>query len=81
MKPITYVVRVFVLLGSLAGFFSGWALLAHAPKPASVEPSVSSAAPALLPPPSFDVPSRMQPLSPLPPMSQMARPRLRTRGS
>ncbi len=85
MKAIQRVLRVFIMIGSLGGFFGGWALLAHAGKPAPVEAAPANVAPVpTLPPLNFDTPSQLQPLQPLQqvqPLPQFTMPRMRTRGS
>jgi hypothetical protein len=84
MKGMQYFVRILVLAGSIAGFFGGWALFAHAGKPASAGAAPASVAPAVLPPLNPNGPTdlqRLQPIQPLPPRSSFAAPRLRTRGS
>lgn len=84
MKGMQYFVRILVLAGSLAGFFGGWALLAHAGKPAPAAAMPAGVAPAVLPPLDLNGPTELQPLQPiqpLPPRSSFAAPRLRTRGS
>ncbi len=87
MKAMQYFVRLLVLVGSLAGFFGGWALFAHAGKPAPAAAAPVSVAPADLPPLDFNTPSdlqplpQLQPLQPLQPNSNFVMPRLRTRGS
>jgi len=84
MKLFQYAIRVLIFIGSVAGFFGGWALFAHSNKPVAAEVSAPSVAP--LPPLSplnFDVPTSLQPIQPIAPMprTQMTMPRLRTRGS
>jgi hypothetical protein len=81
MKLFQYGIRIFVLLGSIVSFLGGWTLLAHANKPIAAEASAPIAAPTALPSIDFGAPSNLQPLPSLPPISQSARPRLRTRGS
>ena len=57
MKSMKAILRIWITTVSLAGFMGGWALLAHAEKPAPIEnkPSVSAQSP--LP--------TLQPLQPL----------------
>ncbi len=84
MKAMQYFVRLLVLAGSLAGFFGGWALFAHAGKPAPAMAAPASVAPADLPPLDLSSPTDLQPLpqlKPLQPNSNFSMPRLRTRGS
>ena len=87
MKNLKAGLRVSIALGSVAGFLGGWALLAHAPKPAPlvqqqmvVEPA---ALPTLAPIPSFgrrNNNNSFQQFS-VNPQSGFSRPRLRTGGS
>jgi hypothetical protein len=81
MKLFQYAIRVFVFVGSVAGFFGGWALFAHSNKPVAAQVSMPSVAP--LTPLNFDAPISVQPIQPTAPMprTQMTMPRLRTRGS
>ena len=84
MKLFQYAIRILIFIGSVAGFFGGWALFAHSNKPVAVDVSAPSVAP--LPPLSplnFDAPTSLQPIQPTAPMprTQMTMPRLRTRGS
>ncbi len=84
MKAMQYFVRMLVLAGSIAGFFGGWALFAHAGKPAPSAAVPASLAPADLPPLNLSGPSdlqSLQPIQPLQPRSMFVTPRLRTRGS
>ncbi len=84
MKIMQYSIRMLVLAGSIAGFFGGWALFAHAGKPAPLPPAPASVAPADLPPLDFSAPTNLQPLQPIQPLqprSTFVTPRLRTRGS
>lgn len=81
MKAFQRLLRVLILVGSLTGFFSGWALLAHAAKPAPESAPVPEAPPATLAPLNFNSPSDLQPLPPIQPLPRAAAPRLRTRGS
>ncbi len=84
MKAMQYLVRMLVLAGSVAGFFGGWALFAHAGKPAPAVAAPASVAPAILPPLDFNGPTDLQPLQPIQPLSPRSTfvmPRLRTRGS
>ncbi len=87
MKTMKYTVRLLILAGSLAGFFGGWALFAHAGKPAPVAAAPADIAPVVLPPLDLNSPTQLQslqPLQPLPslqPSTSFSMPRLRTRGS
>ncbi len=84
MKAMQYFVRVLVLVGSLAGFFGGWALFAHSGKPVPAPSVPANVAPADLPPLNFGNPSNLQPLQPIQPLqpnTNLFTPRLRTRGS
>jgi hypothetical protein len=87
MKGIQYSLRLFIIVGSLSGFFGGWALFAHAGKPGTVsgpsatDVSAPNIAPQNLPPLNFNAPQQLQPLQPIPPQSQARTPRLRTRSS
>jgi hypothetical protein len=84
MKVMQYSIRILVLVGSFAGFFGGWALFAHAGKPAPAVAAPASVAPADLPPLDFSGPTDLQPLQPIQPLqprSTFVTPRLRTRGS
>ncbi len=84
MKAMQYFVRMLVLAGSIAGFFGGWALFAHAGKPVPSAAVPASLAPADLPPLNLSGPSdlqSLQPIQPLQPRSMFVTPRLRTRGS
>ena len=75
--------------GSIFAFFGGWALFAHAPKPAPVDDAAPDLAPAPLPtlpslaPNTNQTSPHVQPLPTLPPSSSrvMPMPRLRTHGS
>jgi hypothetical protein len=87
MKHLKTSLRVSIALSSVAGFLGGWALLAHAPKPAPLvtqQPVVEPAAlPTLAPIPSFgrrNSSNSFQQFSVNPP-SGFSRPRLRTGGS
>jgi len=42
MKLIKVGLRIWIALGSIVSFLGGWALLAHAPKPASFLPAATS---------------------------------------
>lgn len=83
MKSIQGLLRLFVLVGSMMGFLGGWAMIAHAGKPAPVQTPViiNDTAPEALPPLQFDQPSQLQPIQPLPQQPRSSLPRLRTRGS
>jgi len=69
-----------IAAGSLVGFFGGWALLAHAPKPVPA----SAAAPQIeidRPLPDLSAPPALQPLPALPAFPSLTLPRLRTHAS
>jgi hypothetical protein len=77
--------RLWIALSSVVGFFGGWALLAHSPKPAPPEPQPVQVElaplPTLDPIPSLnDRNNGFQQLPDLPPV-RMSSPRLRTGGS
>lgn len=80
MKSLQSAVRLLVLVGSIMGFFGGWAFLAHANKPVATNSAPAAALPTL-PPLNLDSPSQLQPLEPLQTVPQLSRPTLRTRGS
>ena len=44
MKPLKLVLRIWITVGSVLSFLLGWALLSHAPKPASIFSLFSSPA-------------------------------------
>ena len=87
MKLFQYGLRLLIVVGSLGGFFGGWALVAHAGKPVATESQPVSGAPAplpTLPPLDFSnngLSTGVQPLPAMPRFSQAPLPRLRTRGS
>lgn len=90
MKLYQNALRALILTGSLGGFLGGWTLIAHSGKPAPAAPQPAIVDPAPLPtlaPLDFSnnlAPAQLQPLQPLPQapaVSQLPRPRLRTRGS
>jgi hypothetical protein len=54
MKIWKTVIRIWFTLASLASFFVGWSVLAHAPKPNQFNPSNMPAMPKLDPVPSLD---------------------------
>ena len=81
MKGFHSLVRFLVLVGSLAGFFGGWTLLAHAQKPVAPEAAPANFAPQSLPPLNFNTTGSLQPLQPLQSLPRSSLPRLRTRGS
>ena len=85
MKRYKLGLRLWIALSSVVGFFGGWALLAHSPKPAPPEPQSAQVElaplPTLAPIPSLNDPNRnFQQLPDLPQVS-MSIPRLRTGGS
>jgi hypothetical protein len=85
MKRFKMGFRVWIALSSVIGFFGGWALLAHSPKPVQASepaPIISTAPlPTLKPIPSLQGLNRnAQPVQPIP-QFQMGFPRLRTGGS
>jgi hypothetical protein len=69
--------RVLIAVGSLAGFFGSWALLAHAPKPV---PPVVSAPQVDIGLPAPDLP-RLSLLPALPSLPGFSLPRLHTHAS
>ena len=95
MKLLQNSLRALIVVGSLGGFFSGWAWFAHTGKPVAAatdnsQPAIVAPAPLpTLAPLNFSnsVPGglqQLQPLQPLPQMpqtSQQPRVRLRSRGS
>jgi hypothetical protein len=84
MKLFQYAIRMLIFIGSVVGFFGGWALFAHSNKPVAAQASAPSVAPLLpLSPLNFDAPTSLQPIQPIAPMprTQTTMPRLRTRGS
>ena len=84
MKLFQYAIRILIFIGSVAGFFGGWALFAHSNKPVAVDVSAPSVAPLPpLPPLNLNSPTSLQPIQPIAPQprTQMTLPRLRTRGS
>jgi hypothetical protein len=85
MKRYKLGLRLWISLSSVVGFFGGWALLAHSPKPAPPEPQPAQVElaplPTLPPIPSLSDRNRgIQQLPDLPPVS-MNTPRLRSGGS
>jgi hypothetical protein len=88
MKHFKSIIRIWIALCSLAGFFGGWAMLAHSPKPAQVAAGRQAVAasgalslPPLPPMPSFSqAQANFQPI-PFQPQTSFALPRLRTGGS
>jgi hypothetical protein len=88
MKHIKPIIRIWIAFCSLAGFFGGWAILAHSPKPAQAAAGRQAAAasqmvqlPPLPPMPSFSqANSDFQPV-PFQPQTSFSMPRLRTGGS
>ncbi len=87
MKFYQYSLRMLIVIGSLGGFFGGWALVAHAGKPVASPSQSVDVAPAplpTLPPLDFtgdNSSAGLQALPPMPQFSQAALPRLHTRGS
>lgn len=83
MKSIQGILRLLVLVGSVTGFLGGWAMIAHAgkPAPAPAPANVDISVPDALPPLQFNQPSSLQPIQPLQPLPQTSLPRFRTRGS
>jgi len=71
--------RLLIGMGSVAGFFGGWALLAHAPKPVG-ETRIAQANIAA-PEAGFLAPQGLQPFGRLQPNLVFPPPQLRTRGS
>ncbi len=88
MKHYKSIIRIWIAFCSLAGFFAGWAILAHSPKPAQAAVGRQAFAageniqlPPLPPMPSFSQSSgSFQPI-PFQPQTSFALPRLRTGGS
>jgi hypothetical protein len=86
MKLIQPALRVLVLVGSLAGFSGGWALIAHANKPVAADPAPAVSAPVdpsvpdSLPPLDLSAPPQLQPI-PQQSAPQFSMPRFRTRAS
>jgi hypothetical protein len=88
MKNYKSIIRIWIALCSLAGFFGGWAMLAHSPKPMQATAGREAAAanqtvqlPPLPPMPSFSqTGANFQPI-PFQPQTSFAMPRLRTGGS
>lgn len=86
MKLFKFGLRTWIALSSVVGFFGGWALLAHSPKPAPANPQPALVEPpplpTLAPIPSFnDQNGGFQQLPSLPPVSFSSPRRLRTGGS
>lgn len=54
MKIWKTIIRVWFTLASIATFLTGWAVLAHAPKPNQFNPADIPALPKLEPVPSLD---------------------------
>lgn len=91
-KTMKNTFRLWITMTSVAGFLGGWAILAHAPKPApllsipaaSVQESTGSdlaPLPTLALVPSLDNLSQLQALPSAPQIIQRQMPRFRTRGS
>lgn len=89
MKSMKGILRIWIATTSVAGFMGGWALLAHAEKPAPIEnkPSVSASAPLPTLQPlqplnnnNFNNSSNLQQF-PVQPQQRSFFPRLRTGGS
>ena len=85
MKPYKSL-RILIAGGAMAGFLTGWGLLAHAGKPAPMQPVSAIVAPN----PQLDRGGSVSgnngladpgPLAPLPSQSFRTRPRFRTGGS
>ena len=85
MKIFQKSLRVWIATASVAGFFGGWVLLAHAPKPAPVIQSSSpvdlSPVPTLAPIPSLQRQNRNFQQFSLAPQTRQVLPRFRTGGS
>ncbi|MEJ2710609.1 MAG: hypothetical protein P8074_23555 [Anaerolineales bacterium] len=90
MKSMKGILRIWITTASVAGFMGGWALLAHAEKPAPIEnkPSVSAQAPLPTLQPlqplksnNFNNSSNLQQFSVQPQQQRSFFPRLRTGGS
>jgi hypothetical protein len=85
MKHFKPILRIWIAFCSLVGFFGGWAMLAHSPKPVQAAQSAAVGQPiqlAPLPPmPSFNqTGSNLQPI-PFQPQTSFVMPQLRTGGS
>jgi hypothetical protein len=65
MKNVKSSLRTTIAVGSAVGFLGGWALLAHAPKPAPAFSQTPSSAPAAA---AVEV---LPTLAPLPPMGEL----------
>lgn len=89
VKPLKNSLRLWITASSVVGFMGGWAILAHAPKPAplqtvtaaTVQESIVSPIPTLPPVPSLDEFTQLQPLPSFSFSTQSQMPRFRTRGS
>jgi hypothetical protein len=80
MRSLRAPLRALIAAGSLAGFFGGWILLAHAPKPVQSDsnaPRIQLSGPEV----DFSAPPGLQLLPGLPQSPGFAFPRLRTGGS
>ena len=85
MKIFQKSLRVWIATASVAGFFGGWVLLAHAPKPAPATQSSTqielSPVPTLAPIPSFQRQNRNFQQFSVAPQTRQSLPRFRTGGS
>jgi hypothetical protein len=85
MKIFQKSLRVWIATASVAGFFGGWVLLSHAPKPAPVIQSSSqvelSPVPTLAPIPSIQTQNRNFQQFSVAPQTRQTLPRFRTGGS
>ena len=79
MKAKGHGIRFLIGLGSLAGFFGGWVLLAHAPKP--VGATSTARAEIAAPIPDFLAPQGLQPFRSLQDSPTFRMPQLRTHAS
>ena len=64
MKPLKLALRIWITITSLLSFLAGWALLSHAPKPASIFSSQTTTSSSSAPDPINVVP--LPTLAPIP---------------
>jgi|WetSurMetagenome_2_1015567.scaffolds.fasta_scaffold1306639_2 hypothetical protein len=85
MKIFQKSLRVWIATASVAGFFGGWVLLAHAPKPGPVAQDASqielAPVPTLAPIPSIQGQNRNFQQFSVAPQTRQTLPRFRTGGS
>jgi hypothetical protein len=85
MKIFQKSLRVWIATASVAGFFGGWVLLAHAPKPAPTTQSSTQVelapVPTLAPIPSIQRQNRNFQQFSVAPQTRQTLPRFRTGGS